>query len=99
MSLATRVIVAGTVQDISHAQGVVARTGEAWERHKVVVFGQAGSGVVAEIGFQGADKAVALSLQLGDSISVLAEVSVFRDDDSLKFVRVLPPVEFSPKKN
>lgn len=85
MSVASKVIVAGNVMDVSTRGGVSAKTGEVWSTTRALVFG--GEGVVAEVSYRGENGSQAP--QVGQSITALVEVGVYRDDDSLDFVKYL----------
>lgn len=84
MSVATKVIVEGTVVDVTSRSGVSKQTGEVWERRTVLVFGDNGTGVVAEIGIRDAKLGVP---EIGTKVRALCEVGVYRDDDNLDLIR------------
>jgi len=85
MSVSTKVIVDGTVQDVTSRQGVSKQTGEVWQRRTALVFGN-GTGVVAEVAFRDAGAATP---EVGKTVAMLVEVGVYRDDDTLDFVKYL----------
>lgn len=85
MSINTKVIASGTVQDVAEREGVSAKTGEVWRRRELLIF-QPG-GCVAQVAFRGTD--VASAPPLGSNVQMLVEVGVYRDDDVLDFVRHL----------
>jgi len=88
MSVATKVIVAGSVVDVTSRSGTSRTTGEVWQRRTALVFGSGDSaGVVAEVAFRDAS---ATPPNVGDVVKLLCEVGVYRDDDTLDFVRALP---------
>lgn len=94
MSISTKVIVDGTVQDIQRRTGVTAAnaaTGKPatpWSRTTVVVIGPA-TGVMAEVSFRGESESAAQGLELNKPISLLAEVGSYRDDDTIDFIKYL----------
>lgn len=52
MSVPSKVIVQGTIQDVSEREGTSKQTGEVWRRRDALVFAP-GIGVVASVGFRG----------------------------------------------
>ena len=85
MSVASKVIVAGQVMDVQTRGGVSAKTGETWSTTRVLIFG--GDGVVAEVSYRGENSSAVPAL--GATITALVEVGVYRDDDSLDFVKYI----------
>lgn len=90
MSVSTKVIVAGTVMDVSGRSGEVTQqdgTKRKWSRKTATIFGTgpAFGGVVAEVSFSGESEGETPTV--GEFVTLLAEVGVYRDDDSTNFVR------------
>jgi len=84
MSVATKVIVQGHVAELEEREGISKTTGEVWRRREIIVLG---GGVVAAVGFRG--EAVKDAPKVGDQVQMIVEVGVYRDDDTLDFVRYL----------
>jgi len=80
MSVATKVIVAGTVTDVTRRSGTSKVTGELWEINTALIIG---GGCVAEVTWRAGESVP----KEGEKVQLIARVGVYRDDDSLEFVK------------
>ncbi len=85
MSLKSQVIVEGVAQRVSRRTGVNNTTGAEWAISSVIVIGQ---DCLADVSFFESDPSVEIP-KPGKAFRALCEVGVFRDDDSLQFVKYL----------
>jgi hypothetical protein len=69
---------------MSSRGGVSAKTGELWEINTALIVEPA-LGVVAEVSFRKGEERP----EAGKPVKLLAEVGVYRDDDSLSWVKYL----------
>lgn len=86
MSISTKVLVAGTVMSVEKRSGTNERG--PWQIGTALVFGLPGTpfaGGVAEVAFTG-DSFGSLPPE-NTNVTLIAEVSVRRDEDQLRFVR------------
>jgi len=81
MSLATSVILAGTVQRMSERSGTSATSGKPYRIVQAIIIGPKTMGEVTL-----PDE---IQLAQGQTVTLLCEVSTYRDDDQLRAVEIL----------
>lgn len=82
MSVATKVIVSGVVTDLTRRSGTSKTTGEIWEINTALIIG---GGCVAEVTWRAGETLP----KANEKIQLIARVGVYRDDDSLEFVKYI----------
>lgn len=85
MSLKSQVIVEGAAQRVTRRSGISKATGAEWAISSVIVIG---ADCLADVSFFESEASVTVP-KPGDKFRALCEVGVFRDDDSLSFVKYL----------